>query len=50
MTALKQKYAQVSDGCWRSRTAVQVGSVSGPFEFKICVLEPVFRANSLFIS
>lgn len=25
MTPLKQKYAQVSDGCWESPTAVQVG-------------------------
>ena len=25
MTALNQKYAQVSDGCWRNPTAVQVG-------------------------
>lgn len=29
MTALDQKYAQVSDGCWQSPTAVQVGYHSG---------------------
>ena len=29
MTVLKQKYAQVSDGFWRSPTAVQVGCGGG---------------------
>lgn len=51
MTVLKQKYAQVSDGCWRSPTVVQVCFYLGyrPGDCIIQVLDLVSENHTHYV-